>query len=65
MTNPFENDDAQYLVLRNRAGQYSMWPVFADVPDGWQVAFGGASRQACLNYVEQTWTDPTSDRLAG
>ncbi|MFC8369931.1 MULTISPECIES: MbtH family protein [unclassified Streptomyces] len=57
MTNPFENDDAQYLVLVNDELQYSLWPVFADVPAGWTVDLPAASRQECLDHVEKNWTD--------
>jgi MbtH protein len=57
MTNPFEDPDASYLVLINDEGQHSLWPVFADVPDGWQVAFGEAGRQECLDFIEESWTD--------
>jgi MbtH protein len=57
MTNPFENDDAQFVVLRNTEGQYSIWPVSVDVPDGWDFAFGEASRADCAEYVEDNWTD--------
>lgn len=57
MTNPFENPDANYLVLVNDEGQHSLWPVFADVPDGWKTVFGEAPRQECLDYIEAFWTD--------
>ncbi len=57
MTNPFEDDEAEYLVLVNEENQHSLWPAFADVPDGWHVAHPRDSRQACLDYVEQHWTD--------
>lgn len=57
MTNPFEDNDAQYLVVVNDEGQYSLWPVFVDVPEGWNVAFGAASRQECLDYTEKSWVD--------
>lgn len=57
MTNPFENDDADYLVLINDENQHSLWPTFADVPAGWSVGFGPEPRQACLEYVETSWTD--------
>ena len=57
MTNPFEDPDAQYLVLVNEEGQYSIWPVFAEVPAGWNVAFGEAPRQECLEYIEKSWVD--------
>ncbi|MEF9902254.1 MbtH family protein [Streptomyces sp. P9-A2] len=64
MTNPFENDDAQYLVLVNDELQYSLWPVFADVPAGWTVALPAASRQECLDHVEKNWTDMRPKSLA-
>ena len=57
MTNPFEDNDAAYLVLVNEEGQHSLWPAFADVPAGWTVAHGEDSRQACLDYIEANWTD--------
>jgi MbtH protein len=57
MANPFEDPDAQYLVLVNDENQHSLWPVFVTVPDGWRQVFGEASRQECLDYIEQNWTD--------
>jgi MbtH protein len=62
MTNPFEDNDAEYLVLVNDEGQHSLWPLMIDVPAGWQVVHGKDSRQACLDYIEERWTDlrPTS-----
>ncbi|AXG83043.1 MbtH family protein [Streptomyces paludis] len=57
MTNPFEDQDATYLVLKNEEGQFSLWPTFVDVPDGWEPVFGEADRQACLDFIEETWTD--------
>jgi MbtH protein len=57
VTNPFEDPDASYLVLVNDEGQHSLWPAFADVPEGWEVKFGNAGRQECLDYIEASWTD--------
>ncbi len=57
MSNPFEDPEAEYLVLVNAEGQHSLWPVFAEVPAGWVVAHGAAGRQECLDYVESNWTD--------
>jgi MbtH protein len=56
-TNPFEDEDANYFVLINDEGQHSLWPVFADVPDGWEIIFGEDKRQACLDFIEKNWTD--------
>jgi MbtH protein len=57
MTNPFENESTTYLVLINDEAQYSLWPSFIDVPRGWEIAHPADSREACLDYVNQHWTD--------
>ena len=57
MTNPFENPDGSYFVLVNDEIQHSLWPTFIDVPEGWRVVFGEATRDECLAYVEENWTD--------
>jgi len=62
-TNPFEDPDAKYLVLINDEGQHSLWPVFADVPDGWKVIFGEDGRQECLDFIEKNWTDMRPNSL--
>ena len=57
MTNPFEDENGTYVVLINDEGQYSLWPDFIDVPPGWTTVYGAASRQSCLDYINQNWTD--------
>ncbi len=57
MVDPFENEDASYLVLVNHEGQHSLWPEAIDVPSGWRVVFGGGRRLECLDYIEASWTD--------
>jgi MbtH protein len=57
MTNPFEDENGTYIVLANDEGQHSLWPDFLDVPAGWVKMHGQASRQSCLDYVNQNWTD--------
>ncbi|AKS34794.1 MbtH family protein [Mycolicibacterium goodii] len=56
-TNPFDDDNAGFLVLVNDEEQHSLWPSFADVPAGWHVVYGEAARSECLEYIEQSWTD--------
>lgn len=57
MTNPFEQADGVYLVLINGEGQYSLWPAFIKVPEGWTVVLERQTRQACLDYISSQWTD--------
>ncbi|MFI5770956.1 MbtH family protein [Streptomyces sp. NPDC051658] len=63
-TNPFENDDARYLVLVNEENQHSLWPAFAEVPAGWTVTHGEDTRQACLDHINASWTDMRPKSLA-
>ena len=63
MTNPFEDESGTYLVLKNDEDQYSLWPAFAPVPDGWTVVHDRDTRQACLEYIETHWTDLRPRRL--
>ncbi|MFD7020153.1 MbtH family protein [Streptomyces sp. NPDC059161] len=57
MTNPFDDNDSRFQVLCNEEGQHSLWPAFAEVPDGWTVVHPQDTRQACLDHVEKHWTD--------
>lgn len=57
MTNPFDDPDGTYLALVNDEGQYSLWPAFVEVPAGWTIVHPEGSREACLDYINQHWTD--------
>jgi MbtH protein len=57
MDNPFDDPDGTYLALVNDEGQYSLWPAFVEVPAGWTIVHPQDTRQACLDYIEQHWTD--------
>ncbi|KDF00240.1 hypothetical protein Y900_015155 [Mycolicibacterium aromaticivorans JS19b1 = JCM 16368] len=65
-TNPFDAEDGRFYVLVNDEEQHSLWPAFAEIPSGWQVAFGVAGRADCVEFVEQNWADirPKSLRAA-
>lgn len=66
MSNPFEDPDADYVVLVNDEEQYSLWPASFVVPAGWNQVYGADRRPACLQFVERAWTDlrPKSVRRA-
>ncbi|MFE1083412.1 MULTISPECIES: MbtH family protein [Brevibacterium] len=63
MNNPFDDTTGTFRVLVNDLQQHSLWPSFADVPAGWVLVFGPASRDDCLEFVEENWTDITPRRL--
>ncbi len=47
----------QYQVVVNHEQQYSIWPVGREVPDGWRPVGKRGSKEDCLAYVEEVWTD--------
>jgi uncharacterized protein YbdZ (MbtH family) len=57
MTNPFENERDDYLVLVNDEGQHSLWPAFREVPAGWRSIGPKGKRKECLEWIEANWTD--------
>ncbi|TWF80007.1 MbtH protein [Pseudonocardia hierapolitana] len=56
-TNPFDDESGEFVALVNGEEQYSLWPTFAPVPDGWTAVHGPGSRAEVLAFIESTWTD--------
>lgn len=56
-TNPFDDERHDFLVLVNAQTQYSLWPDFITVPQGWRVVLGPQSRNDCVQWLEQHWQD--------
>ncbi|AUJ12672.1 antibiotic synthesis protein MbtH [Xanthomonas oryzae pv. oryzae] len=52
-----DEQDQIYVVVINHEEQYALWPDYADAPNGWSVVFGPNPKQACLDYVNEHWTD--------
>jgi len=63
VTNPFEDENGVYHVLINDEGQHSLWPSFIQVPEGWTIVHQSASRAACLEFINQHWTDMRPNSL--
>lgn len=56
-TNPFEDEEGDYLVLVNDEEQYSLWPSFHEIPAGWRATGPRGARAECLAWIDATWTD--------
>jgi MbtH protein len=50
-------DDADFIVLVNHEEQYSLWPSFKAVPDGWTRVGPTADKATCLAWIAERWTD--------
>ncbi len=49
--------DTIYKVVVNLEKQYSIWPADRKNPGGWQDAGMSGTKEECLAYIEQVWTD--------
>jgi MbtH protein len=48
---------AVYRVVINREEQYSIVPIHEENPDGWKDAGKSGSKEECLAYIREVWTD--------
>lgn len=52
-----EDDDTIYRVVVNHEEQYSIWPDYKEVPNGWREAGKSGKKPECLAYINEVWTD--------
>jgi MbtH protein len=51
------DENTTYQVLRNDEEQYSLWPLSLDIPAGWQAVGKQGTKDECMSYVDEVWTD--------
>jgi MbtH protein len=55
---PDESEDTTiYKVVVNHEEQYSIWPAQKENPLGWQDAGKSGTKDECLDYIKEVWTD--------
>jgi MbtH protein len=57
MTSYDQEDTTIYNVVVNHEEQYSIWPVYRELPKGWRAVGKSGPKQECLDYIEEVWTD--------
>jgi MbtH protein len=50
-------DTRVYVVLKNHEEQYSLWLKDNKVPKGWQTVGKEGTKDECLQFVKEVWTD--------
>ncbi|CAH2559758.1 MULTISPECIES: MbtH family protein [Pseudomonadati] len=46
-----------YICLINEEEQYSLWFAWKPIPHGWKQVRPKGSKEECLQYINQVWTD--------
>ena len=55
---PEEREDKTiYKVVVNHEEQYSIWPAHKENPLGWTNAGKSGTKEECLAYIKEVWTD--------
>src|SRR4030095_16239985 len=57
MSQDEREDNTIYKVVMNHEEQYSIWPADRENALGWMDAGKSGTRQECLAYIEEVWTD--------
>ena len=52
-----DDDKTIYKVVINHEEQYSIWPADREIPLGWKAVGKSGTKQQCLGYIEEVWTD--------
>jgi MbtH protein len=52
-----ETDTTIYRVVRNHEDQYSIWPADRENALGWEDAGKTGTKEECLAYIKEVWTD--------
>lgn len=50
-------DSTSYKVVVNHEEQYSIWPVDRENAFGWSDAGKSGTKEECLAYIKEVWTD--------
>lgn len=53
----FDRDDTVFHVVVNHEQQYSIWPDYKEIPEGWTAVGKSGPKAECLAYITETWTD--------
>jgi MbtH protein len=51
-----ERKTSSYVVI-NHEEQYAIWPSDRRLPSGWRDTGKNGSKDVCLDYIEEVWTD--------
>jgi MbtH protein len=62
----WEDENQRFVVVMNHEEQYSIWFEEREIPAGWMTVGKSGTKQECLEYIENVWTDmrPLSLRKA-
>lgn len=53
----FDSESTVFQVVINHEEQYSIWPDYKPVPEGWKAVGVQGDKATCLEHIREAWTD--------
>jgi MbtH protein len=53
----WDDEKTVFDVVVNHEEQYSIWPDFKELPLGWKKVGKRGSKEECLGFIKEVWTD--------
>ena len=53
----WDAEDTVFRVVVNHEEQYSIWPDYLEIPNGWRAVGTTGKKAECLEYIKEHWTD--------
>ena len=50
-------EDTKYIVVISDEEEYSIWFEYREIPYGWRSTEKTGTKQECLEYIKEVWTD--------
>ena len=52
-----QTQETNYRVVISDEERYSIWPEYKEIPWGWRADTKSGTKQECLDYIKEVWTD--------
>lgn len=52
-----DHEDTHFEVVVNPQEQYSIWPTFKPIPEGWTAVGFKGTKPECLDHINEVWVD--------
>lgn len=54
-SNLFDDEEQLFYILMNKSNQYSLWPIYIKLPQGWKIVFGPDIKSKCFIWLDKHW----------
>ncbi|NRB66528.1 MAG: MbtH family NRPS accessory protein [Vibrio sp.] len=52
-----DSPNTEFTVVINLQEQYSIWPTYHPIPNGWKEVGVTGNKEICLAHINEVWTD--------